>query len=154
MLIAFHPATEWDIGLLFEWRNDPETRANSRNTGHVNLGEHTQWVRRSLMNPDRKLMIAKDGNGTPVATVRLDRCEDGSFELSWTVAPSQRGRGIGTAAIREFIGLLPRPIHLRAEVKVANLASLKIAERAGMSVCGEREGLMLLEVKLAAEAIP
>lgn len=152
MLLLFRPAMSWDSAMLFEWRNDPETRANSRDSSEVDFPSHTQWFKKSLMNPDRKIMLAELGvKGVPVAVVRLDRRADGSFEVSWTVAPKERGKGYGTEALKQLVAELPRPIRLFAEIKQSNLPSLKIAERAGMVTVGAREDLVLLELNLPAQ---
>jgi RimJ/RimL family protein N-acetyltransferase len=155
MLILFRPANgaSGDCYRLFEWRNDPETRHNSRDTGFVDMSSHSRWFERSLMNPNRKIMIA-EADGAAVAVVRLDRHSDGSFELSWTVAPAERRKGYGSEVVKRFIAELPRPLRLYAEIKQSNRASLKIAERAGFEVIGTRDDLVLLEMELVDEPLP
>jgi RimJ/RimL family protein N-acetyltransferase len=149
-VILFRAATSWDSGMLYEWRNDPETRANSRDTAHVDATAHARWFRRSQMNPDRMICIAETGMaGVPVAVIRLDRRADNSFELSWTVAPEHRGKGYGTEVLKRFIAELPRPVRLYAEIKPSNLASLKMAERAGMQQQGMHDDLLLFELAIA-----
>lgn len=124
--------------MLLEWRNDPDTRRNSHSTDEVNLADHVRWVEGTLKNPNRTLWVAELG-GLPVGTVRADRDESGC-ELSWTVAPAARGKGIGkrmvAAAARQTSG------PLRAEVKTGNVASARIAEAAGMRLESEREGVL------------
>lgn len=125
MSILFRPATLEDAEMLLDWRNDPVTRANSINEDEVPWEDHINWLESSLKREDRKLLIAM--NGKPVGTVRLDiRPEE--TELSWTVAPEARRSGVGyqmvSEASRDKTGLI-------AKIKRENMASQKIAARAG-----------------------
>jgi RimJ/RimL family protein N-acetyltransferase len=73
--------------------------------------------------------------------VRADRDPDGTcHELSWTVAPSARGRGLGISMVQLLLAEVSGPV--RAEVKPGNPASVRIAEAAGMRFDCEREGVL------------
>src|SRR5437879_8578358 len=91
-------ANELDAERLFDWRNDPLTRANSLNTDLVTWADHTRWLSASLTRPDRDLLIA-ERDGQALGTVRIDYLAD-SRELSWTVAPECRQQGIGKQMVR------------------------------------------------------
>jgi len=127
-------ATKEDSQRLFEWRNDPETRQQSLNTVLVEQAEHEQWLAKSLANPDRQLFIFEE-NGTPVGTCRIDReTANGRevFELSWTIAPEQRGKGLGKKMLGELLALETlRGKLIKATIKSDNLASVKMAEKFG-----------------------
>ena len=125
--IILRPATMGDAKLLFDWRNDPETRMQSIDTGEVFWDKHLEWLKKSLSNQNRKIIIAKI-KGQPVGTIRLDIGKPRS-ELSWTVAPSARGKGVGTKMVLKAIQFFSCP--LLAKIKPGNLASMKIAEKAG-----------------------
>ena len=127
-----------DADLLLKWRNDAVTRRFSRKTAEIAFDEHIYWLSESLKNPRRQIYIA-EVDGTPVGTVRADF--DGHFnELSWTVAPEERGRSIGKTMVRELARRLNSPI--RAEVKKENLASVRIARFLGMSMDREYDGFL------------
>lgn len=136
--IALRPATFHDADLLLEWRNDPSTRHASRNTALVQKDAHVAWLRESLSNPNRKLLIAHE-NGVDVGTVRADYA-NGEWQLSWTVAPGERGRGVA----KRMVALLARQIvePIRAEVRIGNIASVRIAEHAGMHYDRESGGIL------------
>jgi RimJ/RimL family protein N-acetyltransferase len=136
--LVLRSANMSDASVLYSWRNDPETRAASHNTTEVQLNEHIAWVRKSLANPDRKLFIA-EMDGKPIGTVRAD-LDDGIWELSWTVAPSERGQGKGRQLVAALAGSINEPI--RAEVKKGNVASMKIAEAAAMTLVREDRGIL------------
>jgi UDP-2,4-diacetamido-2,4,6-trideoxy-beta-L-altropyranose hydrolase len=126
-----------DAELLLMWRNDPEVLAASRVSSPVSLAEHSRWLESVMGNPDRALYIA-EFDGRPAGTVRVDRHSDGQ-ELSWTVAPPARGKGIGKAMVRMVSDTLAGVVY--AEVKPGNAASAAIAIHAGMTLEGEREGM-------------
>ena len=127
-----------DADLLLEWRNDPQTRIASHNTAEVKIDEHISWLTRVLNNQNRRLLIAEE-DGVPVGTVRADY-SDGVYELSWTVAPNARGRGVGKRMVALLAKQITEPI--RAEVKVGNEASGRIAEHAGMKYEREDNGVL------------
>ena len=135
-MITFRKATAKDFSFLLRLRNDPSTRAFSRNTAEVTESEHRAWVSMTLANPNRFLYIAEDA-GMQVGTVRFDTLEKGS-EISWTVAPEARGRGIGKDMLQSALSLHPSP--LVAEIKIENIASQKMAEHAGFIRQEDKEG--------------
>lgn len=111
-----------DAKRLFDWRNDPLTRAMSRNNEPIAWDQHLAWLTTRLGRPEPKLFIAMVGDHE-VGTFRID--ED---EISYTIAPDSRGYGFGCEMLtraREMYG------QLRAEILDRNSASIKIAERAG-----------------------
>ena len=127
-----------DADLLLEWRNDPSTRAASHSVEVVEREDHIKWLASSLDNPNRRLRIVEEDE-TPVGTVRADLA-GGVYELSWTVAPHARGRGIGKQTVALFASELRDPI--RAEVKEGNAASAAIAEFAGMKLQRSEGGVL------------
>lgn len=127
-------ATKKDSRRLFDWRNDKETRQQSLNTALIKRPAHEQWLAKSLVNPDRQLFIFEE-KGTPAGTCRIDReTENGRevFELSWTIAPEQRGKGLGKKMLGELLALETLQNNLvKAVVKGENLASVKMVEKLG-----------------------
>jgi RimJ/RimL family protein N-acetyltransferase len=139
--IILRLASREDGDLLWCWRNDPVTRQNSHCTDEVNKNDHQAWLAASLANPARTIFIG-EVNGAAVGTVRCD-CKPGSpgrVELSWTVAPELRGRGLGTELVRcaaeIFLGY-----ELYAEIKATNAASFVIARHVGMTQVGYEDGV-------------
>lgn len=91
------PATSADADLLLEWRNDPTTRANSRQSTVLDRSSHLSWLDAALADRDRLLLIVADG--APVGTVRWDRRGPHSWEVSITVAPEARGRSLSLSVL-------------------------------------------------------
>ncbi|ASR33783.1 hypothetical protein BAY61_00920 [Prauserella marina] len=129
-------ATEADAELLLEWRNDPVTRQWSRNTEPVAPADHEAWLRRVLGSPDRLLFVVGAPEGD-VGTVRFDRTGESSrtaWEVSITLAPSFRGRGMaaGVLAAGERALLAEHDATaVLATVHEDNAASMALFERAG-----------------------
>lgn len=130
-MLSFRPTTLKDAELLLAWRNDPETRRQSRTSDELSLVNHIAWLTTSLAMPSRRLYIAEQ-DGTPVGTVRSDKREDGTVELSWTVAPRERGKGFGKAMVTQFAREIHPGERLVASIKKGNVASEKIAEALGL----------------------
>lgn len=139
--MMFRPATMEDAQLLFDWRNDPSTRAASHNTQAIEFSSHVQWLERALADKNRRLLIAMV-DGIAVGTCRTDHA-GGATELSWTVAPHARGKGIGRKMVTELARATQPP--LTAEIRADNAASIKIAEAAGFSIVRASDGILYLE---------
>jgi RimJ/RimL family protein N-acetyltransferase len=120
--MIFREATKDDAKILFDWRNDPSTRAVSRDMNELIWEKHVEWLSCRLENKNHGLYVA-EVNNEPVGTIRID-----DYEISYTVAPSHRRKGTGEAmliAARETFG------QKVAVVKRDNIPSIIVAERAG-----------------------
>ena len=137
--LVLRPAEMEDAEHLHAWRNDPDTRRASRDQSEIEFDSHLIWLKESHENPDRRIFIA-EMDGIPVGTVRSD-LSDGVFELSWTVAPDARGQGIGKRMVALHAAQIEGPI--RAEVRIGNVASVRIAEHVGMTLEGIQDGVLL-----------
>ena len=136
--LDLRPAELEDAERLLQWRNDEQTRSASHDTEIVSFEDHLRWLVRTLENPNRRLFVAVV-DGTPVGTVRAD-LDCGVWELSWTIAPEARGKCIGKQMVAAFASELEKPI--RAEIRKDNIASIKIAEHAGMVLENEIGGVL------------
>ncbi|MHB1472268.1 MAG: GNAT family N-acetyltransferase [Dermatophilaceae bacterium] len=100
--LTARPAGMQDARALWEWRNDPVTRASSRNSDLVPWVEHLAWLETSLTRDDRMLLVVEDPVSTagPVGTVRWDLDREGEWEVSITVAPDRRGQSLARPLLR------------------------------------------------------
>jgi RimJ/RimL family protein N-acetyltransferase len=132
------PATAADSALLLAWRNDPETRRQSRSTARVPAAAHERWLAATLADPEIRLFVARDASGREVGSARLDYRGQGAAELSLTVAPDRRGEGLAAGIIAALAAEADRlgwHTHV-ARIKKGNAASLKAFERAGFAPDG------------------
>lgn len=127
----FRPAqySDWDI--LFKWRNDPETLANSINPSPILEHNHKEWLKLTLELDTRKIYIYGDGVGT-IRTDKVNVNKEASMILSWTIAPEFRGQGLGQKMLKEFTEQFAGKYY--AEILPHNKASLRVAEKAGFQV--------------------
>ncbi|VTR76211.1 bifunctional UDP-2,4-diacetamido-2,4,6-trideoxy-beta-L-altropyranose hydrolase/GNAT family N-acetyltransferase [Cellulomonas hominis] len=133
-VLAARGAGPADADLLLGWRNDPATRESSRSQDPVARADHVRWLDGVLADPDRVLLVVEH-TGHPAGTVRFDRVDDALWEVSITVAPHARGRGLaarvlaaGEAAWRDRVGDGPAVL---ACVRPGNRASARLFEAAG-----------------------
>jgi RimJ/RimL family protein N-acetyltransferase len=119
------PATMDDARLLFEWRNDESTRRVSKNKDLIQWDDHLGWLDRRLRMDQPKLFVF-EADGQAVATFRID-----GNDLSYTVAPEHRNRGIAKHMLNEVRSRFGR---LRAYVYSENVPSIRVAQSAGLDV--------------------
>lgn len=127
MKIKFEIAYESDAHFLFDLRNDEITRKSSLNTDLISWSDHIHWLKLSLSNINRKILICKD-NELPIGMVRFDIKSD-HVELSWTVNPLYRGKGYGKAIVQQASEMYP--IRKLARIKNTNTHSINIALSSG-----------------------
>jgi RimJ/RimL family protein N-acetyltransferase len=119
--MKLRPATIDDARILFDWRNDELTRAMSVNSDPVEWEGHVKWLTARLQRDEPGLFIAEDSE--PVGTIRID-----GEEISYTVAPSHRGRGVAKAMLSVAQDLFGQKV---ARIKAENVASIRAAAGAG-----------------------
>ena len=134
---ALRSATMADADLLLLWRNDQETRHQSKTTTPVERAGHVSWLDGVLADPNRDIRVA-EVNGRPVGSIRAERIGD-AWVLSWMVAPEARGKGFGRRIVARIVEDLDGEI--QAEVRVGNPASARIASAVGMTLRDETDGL-------------
>jgi RimJ/RimL family protein N-acetyltransferase len=147
--LTLRPASHDDSEQLLAWRNDPRTRAASLNTDEVTRDEHERWLVRSLDATDRTVFVA-ELDGRPVGTVRLDDGGRRQLEVSLTVAPEWRGKGIASQLLHavEATAGARGAVRLVARIKASNDASVRAFKNAGWYGFTEREGMLACERRI------
>jgi RimJ/RimL family protein N-acetyltransferase len=128
------PASFDDARLLWQWRNEPEVRQNSFDTGEIDWNTHTAWLERKLTSPDCRIWVLENGSD-PIGQIRYDRV-DRIAELSFSITSRFRGRGFGTLILERSWSEACRELDVagvRAMVKDDNLPSQRACERAGFT---------------------
>lgn len=126
--------TEKDAEILFRWRNEPETRANSFHMEPISYEEHVSWLKAALRNPMQEIYIFCDGD-MPIGQVRLSTERDVAT-ISYSIDAAYRARGYGRAMLRCVEKLCAdrgTPKMLCGYVKQINIASQVIFESLGYS---------------------
>jgi L-amino acid N-acyltransferase YncA len=128
-MISLRLAKMEDADDLLAWRNDPITRMNSRSTAEVSREDHQDWMERMIARPsDDCIVLVAEG----VGVVRFDQSEE-CYEVSITIAPSERGKGLGKD-ILDYACVLMDNRTLIAEIRAGNLASRRIFEQTGFKL--------------------
>lgn len=136
MTLAVRPAVLADSLDVLAWRNDPHTRAMSRNQDEVDAAAHQAWFERALSDPRRALLIGEI-DGAKVGMVRIDRGEE--TEVSINLNPAHRGRGLAYALLTQALASVREDVW--AEIRDGNAASLRLFERAGFELQSTTDGL-------------
>ncbi len=160
-----------DCRLLYDWRMDPVTRAGSFSHDIFPYEEHEKWFRKLMSDPCRKQFIllrmpaagssaaeqpgtaqtAADSTeavlpaATPAAQLRLDLSGQ-EAEISYSVAASERGKGLGTLLIQMAVSHARNVSGIRtltAEVLPDNTASRRIFEKCGFHLLRKEPGKLL-----------
>jgi UDP-2,4-diacetamido-2,4,6-trideoxy-beta-L-altropyranose hydrolase len=137
-LLELRPARSEDARTLWDWANDPGTRAQSFVQEPIPWDRHVAWLDERLADPDVGIYLAGDADGL-VGQVRVapvdPRHEDGGrgepvgVEVGVVVAPARRGRHLAgpliDAGVRRATRELGRGAGLEvvARIKVSNRAS-------------------------------
>jgi len=155
MTVTLHAVDDADIEFIVGWRNDPETRSQSRRQHELTWKDLMQ----APNGGQRETLIALEGQ-TRVGYVHLDRLE-GACELSWVVAPAHRGKGIGRRMVEAAIAIAGCD-DVTAEIRPHNEASIRIAKRCGFALVEARSDALLWRrpastgkrAELRAETLP
>lgn len=142
--VELRPAALDDGPLILTWRNDPQTRAGSLQRAEVPLEDHRAWMKTTLASATRRLFIACLEN-RPVGQLRLDLRTDGSWEVSLTIAPQERGKRLATGVLvaGEGIARSLGATCLVARIRVGNEASVRAFKAAGYYAFVEGAGKIL-----------
>ncbi len=123
-----------DAELMFRWQSDPDTRRFARNPEVPAWQDHVAWLRGRLEAEDCVFAIVEE-DAVPAGLVRLDRGAH-TTEVSIVIAPENRSRGLGRAALGLARNLVPRD-RLTAFVKPENTASQRLFADAGYAPAGD-----------------
>lgn len=117
---------------LLEWRNEETARKASFNTEPIKYEVHKEWFERSLANDDRTIYIGENDSGKKAGMIRVDKINDNTVELNINIAPSERGKGIGSVMIQKICDMHPFKCSLYiARARSENTASIKVFKKSG-----------------------
>ncbi len=125
-----------DATILWQWRNESQTRAMSRHSSMISWEAHIAWLTRRLANADTMTLIGLHGR-EPIGVVRFDRRADGTAEVSINIAAHVRGHGLGKRLLQRGCEHVDRAGFARvfaAEVKADNVSSRRLFEGSGFVV--------------------
>lgn len=130
-MLLVRPARMEDADTLLEWRNDETTRQHFRNTELVPREDHIAWLTKVLDGHAGITLCIAVLDGVPVGTVNA-RASGEYQELSYTIAPAWRKRGLGVQMVLRFVKEYLSGKKIQCEIKSGNVASEKIALALGL----------------------
>ncbi len=134
-------AVDSDCSHLFQWANDPDTRAASFRPSAIAWDEHVRWFTRNLQDPDSIVYVGENEAGDSVGAVRFKIAGEKAV-LSVSVAPTCRGQGWGQELILFSTHLLARSCRVQrieALVKPNNLPSVRLFEASNFLQTGRAQ---------------
>jgi RimJ/RimL family protein N-acetyltransferase len=137
--LELRQASSADVKHLFDLRNHPQVRKQSRNTDEIDFSEHKKWLKKVVLDESKRILIAEE-NGIFVGMTRFELIDD-AYLMSWAISPSFQGHGFGKEMIEMALRIMEYDT-IKAEIKKNNIASIKIAEYIGMKLTKENEGTL------------
>lgn len=136
--LTLREAEDRDSHLIWEWANDPGTRAVSFSQEPIPWERHLEWFRAKTEDPNCRLFVALGPEGLPVGQVRFDQLGRVAT-VSLCLAPGHRGKGYGRALIwlssrKMFESSTAESLH--AYVKAENVTSARAFAVAGYKESG------------------
>lgn len=131
--VLLRDVTEADLPIFFNHQLDPQAArlaAFPTRTRHVFMAH---WADILADETITKQTILCDGQ---VAGNIVGFEVEGQHEVGYWLGREYWGRGVATRALAAFLGLVTaRPLY--AHVAKHNLASLRVLEKCGFTICGE-----------------
>ncbi|MBI4238953.1 MAG: UDP-2,4-diacetamido-2,4,6-trideoxy-beta-L-altropyranose hydrolase [Deltaproteobacteria bacterium] len=118
---------------LWEWVNEPTTRAMSFSAEPIPWATHVAWLAARLHDPDCAFYLGVDTDDQPIGQWRVDRIHDEGV-VSVGLAPQARGCGMGSALIAAGTRHVAYVMGLRrfhAYIRPDNAASVAAFTKAG-----------------------
>jgi RimJ/RimL family protein N-acetyltransferase len=121
-----------------DWKvkSDAEASAFLAKMSAAKLLQPGKWSQIGIAEPDGLRLIGDIG--------LLLAADGGHAEIGFTLRRQSQGRGIGTAAVREAIGLLFEQTDVDRVLGIAdarNIASIRLLRRVGMHIVGTRDAV-------------
>jgi len=138
--IVLRPGGPEDLMPLWRLANQPSVRHNSLHPARIPWEEHKAWFASRWQSPDTRIWVM-EVEGLLLGQVRYQRTEPQMAEISYSVTPPFRRRGLGTRLIADTwrqaaaeMGLR----RLRAVVRAENEASARTFRKLGFEDRGQR----------------
>ncbi len=137
--IFLKKATKQDIGIVYAWQSEPETRCFSRTTDAPSKDRHFNWMSQKLEDSNCYFYIVHHGEDQ-AGVIRLDRIAEKSkaYEISIYFTKSKKRLGLAKQTL-QLIKKLHEPVDLYATVFSENKASVALFESSGFIRNSETE---------------
>jgi UDP-2,4-diacetamido-2,4,6-trideoxy-beta-L-altropyranose hydrolase len=131
--LRLRPAKHEDCRIIWEWANEPATRAASFSSTDIPWEQHQRWFDEKLHDPRCIFFVAEDPDQTPLGQVRFE-LQEREAVISVSLAKQYHGLGYGPTIIREAVRqvLADRPVErINAYIRPENIASCRAFAKVG-----------------------
>ncbi|MBT6536258.1 MAG: GNAT family N-acetyltransferase [Rhodospirillaceae bacterium] len=143
--MKLRPADSEDSNDIWEWRNDPTTRAMSRIATVTSWESHCTWFAAAQKNENKVIYIGTEGEtDAKIGMVRFDIDPANNVaETSINLNPAMRGKSLS----QPFLALAAEKFShyfngdLVAEIRSENSTSIRIFENVGFVEHAEEQGM-------------
>ncbi len=134
--VVLRNVTDADLPILFEHQLDPEANRMAAFPARDRDAFMAHWTRILGDETITKKTVLLDGR---VAGSIVSFEQDDNLEVGYWIGRRYWGKGVATAALSAFLGLVrARPIY--AHVAKHNVASIRVLEKCGFEISGEDSG--------------
>lgn len=122
-----------DCELIWRWANDPDVRDVSFSQDYISYDDHKKWFNEKLSDPACYFWIAVDQKDNLIGQIRFDARQNGSVDISISIAKEFRGKNYGSILIDIAVYKLFRKTTVKevhAYIKLGNVRSLRVFEKA------------------------
>jgi RimJ/RimL family protein N-acetyltransferase len=139
--VQLRDVVESDLPIFFEQQLDPEANYMAAFTARDPTDRNAfmaHWVR--ILDDETNTIKTILFNGQVAGSVAsyIDE-EFGKLEVTYWIGKQYWGKGVATRALSTFLDHVPvRPLYGRAAKD--NIASLRVMEKCGFTICGEGKG--------------
>lgn len=97
--LSLRPVELSDANMLFQWRNEKETRANSLHSEKLVYEDHVRWLKSVLGTAKAQYFFILMANFVPVGQIRL-AVENKMALISYSIDATHRGSGYGRMILK------------------------------------------------------
>jgi spore coat polysaccharide biosynthesis predicted glycosyltransferase SpsG/L-amino acid N-acyltransferase YncA len=137
-LVTLRDPNAEDAALLWEWANEEAVRRLSFSPEPISWEDHVKWLEERIVDPATYMYVAVDDSGLGIGQISFDLLGP-SAEIDVSVAPAQRGKGLGAAIIAAGVARFFGEVSARrvvARVRPENVASVEAFTTAGFVLEG------------------
>ncbi len=142
MRYEWKPYCRKDASLVDSWLDKLAVQETGLEDGWQNFYDY--WMMESETNKGKDCCFLISQNSVPFAAIYLAIIGSTITISEFLVKPDMRGKGVGTAALRELLESTAQLLKLRADYAKAvilpsNIASIKAFEKAGFVLTAKRQ---------------
>lgn len=133
--LSIRLATKNDVGLYFNWANDPDVRKHSYQQNLINYNDHIKWFDSKINDQNFKFYIFGNDKQQHLGQVRINKSDEETI-IGISIDSQHRGLGYGSKmliqACENYFSMNPS-CQITAYIKEDNMASVAIFKKAGFS---------------------